>query len=155
MANITDKMLRKIAEDIGISDRNLIHLGLGLGFTAKEVAQYSKTNKSGARVTTKGTTNMLHDWSRKTPKKEKVRILGKALGTFGLDFGATAADDQFKVSHRMETPALHVQSGGGLRINGTTAGTYLEMTFDEATDRFTITRYVAGGQTKQNTTSFT
>ena len=79
----------------------------------------------------------------------------KSLGNLAMEFGATAADDQFKVSHRMETPALHVQSGGGLRINGTTAGTYCEMTFDEATDRFTITRYVAGGQTKQNTTSFT
>ena len=79
----------------------------------------------------------------------------KSLGNLAMEFGATAADDQFKVSHRMETPALHVQSGGGLRINGTTAGTYCEMTFNEATDRFTITRYVAGGQTKQNTTSFT
>ena len=79
----------------------------------------------------------------------------KSLGNLEMEFGATSADDQFKVSHRMETPALHVQSGGGLRINGTTAGTYCEMAYDEATDRFTIKRYVAGGQTKQNTISFT
>ena len=78
----------------------------------------------------------------------------KSLGNLAMEFGATAADDQFKVSHRMETPALHVQSGGTLRINGATTDTYCEFAFDEASDRLTIRRYVAGGQTKQNTISF-
>ena len=78
----------------------------------------------------------------------------KSLGNLAMEFGATAADDQFKVSHRMEAPALHVQSGGTLRINGATTGTYCEFAFDEASDRLTIKRHVAGGQTKQNTSAF-
>ena len=78
----------------------------------------------------------------------------KALATFGLDFGATAADDKLKASHRLECPALDVETGGGIRIKGDTAGTYCELAYDETTDRFTIKRYMQGAVTKTSTVSF-
>ena len=49
-------------------------------------------------------------------------------------------------------PAVHVQTGGDLRIHGTNA--YVTMAYDDATDRFTITRFKAGFTPKTTTFNF-
>ena len=78
MAAITDKQLEDLATELG-NDAKLVKLGLELGFQHPRIENYLATNTVHGQVSSRGTSNMLFDWKRKTPLAEQAFSLKKSL----------------------------------------------------------------------------
>nr|XP_054760457.1 uncharacterized protein LOC129266643 [Lytechinus pictus] len=100
---LTDEKLNEIAEAVAV-DKNLLILGLKLGFKEPKVKMYISTNKRND--SSEGTSSMLFDWKRKTPRAKQIPDLIKALNESGF---AELVDDFFPSGHAggVATPAVN------------------------------------------------
>ena len=79
--------------------------------------------------------------------------VAKRLGELTFEPSAVSAlEDKFSTTHMLESPEVRVQSGGSLRINSGTVGTYCAITFDG--DKLVFTRHTAAGGSTPVTISF-
>ncbi|XP_063959225.1 uncharacterized protein LOC135154914 isoform X2 [Lytechinus pictus] len=100
--HLTDKKLTDLAEAVAV-DKNLLKLGLNLGIKESKVRMYISTNKRNDSF--EGTSSMLSDWKRDTPKAKQIPDLIKALTESGF---AELVDEFF--------------STGGVATHGVNAG---------------------------------
>ncbi|XP_063960083.1 uncharacterized protein LOC135155177 [Lytechinus pictus] len=99
---LTDKKLNEIAEAVAV-DKNLLKFGLNLGIKESKVRMHISTNKRNDSF--EGTSSMLSDWKRDTPKAKQIPDLIKALTDSGF---AELVDEFF--------------STGGVATDGVNAG---------------------------------
>ncbi|XP_041471303.1 uncharacterized protein LOC121420711 [Lytechinus variegatus] len=86
---LTEEKVFELAEAVAV-DKNLLILGLKLGFKEPKVKMYISTNKRNE--SSEGTSSMLFDWKRKTPRAQQIPDLIKALNESGF---AELVDDFF------------------------------------------------------------
>ncbi|XP_003726958.1 uncharacterized protein LOC100893424 [Strongylocentrotus purpuratus] len=73
---LTEEKLSELAEALAV-DKNLPKLGLKLGFKKNKVDMYLGINNRNDSFD--GTSNMLFDWKKKTPRINRIPDLKKAL----------------------------------------------------------------------------
>ena len=137
--NIAGSTTTVSSTDLRITDKH-IDVGYGVGNAD------GNTNTASQRTACQGGVSVRFGGYQDAGVAKTLASL-----TFTPD-ATTTTEDKFESSHMIESPQLRVQSGGSLRINPSTVGTYCAITFDG--DKLVFTRHTSAGGSTPVTISF-